>query len=233
MSTYIIGDTHGCLKTLRLLVEERLSITRTDTVYLLGDYIDRGPSSAQLVDYLIGLMDAGYRLVCLRGNHEQMLLDSSIGFSFLNQWMLNSGYDTLLSYYRLRGDYHDDFTKVVPHKHLAFIKTLPYYQVLDDRFILVHGGLNYYAPSPFTDYDSLLWKRPEPVPDGFMPGYIIFHGHTPTPLHEIQRNVANRNTRLIGLDAGCVYKHRWAGMGYLVGLNLERWELVHAENIDV
>src|SRR5688500_13625324 len=73
---WVISDIHGCLTTLKTLVEQRISLTKADQLFLLGDYIDRGKHSAGVLDYLMGLVSEGYQIYPLLGNHEQMLLDA-------------------------------------------------------------------------------------------------------------------------------------------------------------
>jgi len=233
MSSFIIPDTHGCLKTLRFLLETKLQISKSDQLFFLGDYIDRGPLSAQLVDYLINLIDSNYQITCLKGNHEQMILDASLGFKHFDHWMANSGNTTLYSYSQLLGiEYYQMNLTKIPERHLHFYNSLPNYLTLFNKFILVHGGLDYRELNPFSNESTLLWKRPEPLPDWFLPGKIIIHGHTPLSIHNIIESIKNPASRLIGLDAGCVYKGILQGTGYLTALDLDKWELTYIKNID-
>jgi serine/threonine protein phosphatase 1 len=95
MATYIIPDIHGCIKTLTYLFEEKLKISIGDRVFMLGDYIDRGPDSPGVVEYIIRLIESGYNINCLKGNHEQLLLDSIGDSMYYNLWMINAGEDSL------------------------------------------------------------------------------------------------------------------------------------------
>ena len=67
---WVIPDIHGYLNTLKSLIENRISLTKEDTLYFLGDYIDRGPNSKGVIDYIMSLQDQDYDIHCLRGNHE-------------------------------------------------------------------------------------------------------------------------------------------------------------------
>ncbi len=78
-----IGDIHGCSQALEALLDA-LAPQASDTLVTLGDYIDRGPDSRGLIDYIWKLKEAGYTMPCLRGNHEQMLLDEDIPESHLD-----------------------------------------------------------------------------------------------------------------------------------------------------
>jgi len=73
MKKYVISDIHGCAKTFKALVD-RISFSREDELYLLGDYIDRGPDSKGVIDHIWDLLETGYTVHCLTGNHEQMFL---------------------------------------------------------------------------------------------------------------------------------------------------------------
>lgn len=230
MSTYIIPDIHGCIKTLRSLVECRLNIKAIDSIYFLGDYIDRGPDSAGVVDYIIGLKESGIDVNCLMGNHEQMLINSMLGKTDLTLWMINSGKETLRSY-GIKSTYRLNIFKSISSQHLEFYKSLQYYFVVKDKFILVHGGINYNSENPLSDTEAMLWSRPSPVPELFMPGYTIIHGHTPTSIDTIISNI-KFGGRIFPLDAGCVYKGSYPGTGYLTALNLEKWKLDFVECID-
>ncbi|MFP4555229.1 MAG: metallophosphoesterase family protein [Bacteroidales bacterium] len=230
MSTYVIPDLHGCLVTLKHLLEEKLAVSKSDKLYFLGDYIDRGPLSAQLVDYLLNLKDKGYSISTLKGNHEQMLLDSLSSKIDYKNWILNTGYLTLKSYKGILGEVFE-FPDDLPDRHMLFYKNLPYYFEVDN-YLLVHGGINYQAKEPLLDTKAMLWNRPESVPHDFLPGKTIIHGHTPTPLAEILEVVNNPINRLIPLDAGCVYAGSFDGIGYLVALELEKMELHWVEKMD-
>lgn len=233
MPTYIIPDTHGCLRTLTYMFEEKLKITKSDRIYMLGDYIDRGPNSAGLVDYIITLIETGYNINCIKGNHEQLLLDAKGSVMYFNLWMLNSGDDTLASYSKMTGfEYDEGSYPCIPERHLRFFRSLPVYLIVDDKFVLVHGGLDYRLKDPFSDEKSMLWKRPEPIPDSLAPGKKIIHGHTPVSLDSIIEKFNIPDVRLINLDAGCVYKGKAPGLGYLTALNLDEWELLWVENME-
>ena len=230
MSTYVIPDTHGCLITLMCLLEEKIGISHNDTLYFLGDYIDRGLYSAQLVEYLINLIEKGYKVNTIMGNHEQMLLDSINNVSDFKDWILNTGNLTLNSYKELFGESFS-FPSGIPEKHFNFFNQMPYFLVVD-KYILVHGALNYRLSNPFSDKLTLLWGRAESVPSDFMPGSVIIHGHTPVPLEYIRSTISNPSSRLISLDGGCVYHGKISGAGYLVALELETMKLFWVEKME-
>ncbi|MGE0079121.1 MAG: metallophosphoesterase family protein [Bacteroidales bacterium] len=233
MSAYIISDIHGCAKTLRSLIECRLRISTNDQLYFLGDYIDRGPDSAGVVDYILELKDSGFTIDCLMGNHEHMLLNSVLSKSNMDLWMVNGGMATLLSY-GIQSSHGLNIFTAIPAAHLEFFKSLNPYIFVSNRFLLVHGGINHRSKKPLADIASMLWSRTSAssIPDDFLPGYTIIHGHTPEPIDTIIENVQSRSSRLLGLDAGCVFKGFFPGTGYLTALNLDKWELHFVKCID-
>lgn len=232
MRTFIIPDIHGCSKTLRFLLEVKLSVVKTDRLYFLGDYIDRGPDSPGVVEYLITLIEEGYNITCLKGNHEQMMLDCIKGNYEMSLWLMNSGFATMHQYqsktYKIETEYG-----FLSQRHLDFFSNLKPHVIVDNQYILVHGGINYELPNPFADEYAMLWNRPSDVPDDFMPTYKIIHGHTPRALTKIVMELSEPNRRLFDLDAGCIYKGQYIpGTGYLTALQLENWSLEFVECID-
>lgn len=232
MRTFIIPDIHGCSKTLRFLLEVKLSVCKTDRLFFLGDYIDRGPDTPGVVEYLINLIDEGFNITCLKGNHEQMMLDSIKGDYEMSLWLMNSGFATTHQYESIVTAIETDYV-FLPKRHLNFFTSLKPYVVVDNQYLLVHGGFNYELPNPFADEYAMLWNRPTEVPSSFMPGYKIIHGHTPRALAKIVEEFKNTQRRLYDLDAGCVYKGLYIpGTGYLTALQLENWRLEFVECLD-
>lgn len=92
---YAISDIHGCYKTFQRLVEEGIRLTKFDQLFLLGDYVDRGPSSKAVLDYIIGLMEEEFNIFPLRGNHENDLLEFAMGEPRFLLWQLNRHGDLL------------------------------------------------------------------------------------------------------------------------------------------
>lgn len=229
MATYVVGDVHGCYETLKFLIEEKIGLSKTDNLYLLGDYIDRGPRSCETVDYLINLFEKGYQVFPIRGNHEQMLLDSINDLYAFKLWKMNAGDVTLHSYSIVLGNSFS-FPNGIPSSHIDFFNSLPEFKVISDRYILVHGAINYAASDPFADKETMLWSRSTPAPDYFMPNKVILYGHTPVPIDTIQRIIETPSARTIPLDAGCVYKT--IGLGNLAALELETQKLLWVNRID-
>lgn len=215
-----IGDVHGCYKTLKALLFETIAITKEDKIYFLGDYIDRGPNSKKVIKKIIKLKEEGYNITCLMGNHEYMLLQSIYSnIDFLN-WFRFGGEEALKSF-------KVTHPKDIKKKYIDFLKGLKYYIELD-KFILVHGGLNFNIDEPLTDLDSMLWIRNNDVNPKKINNKRIVVGHTPHSLKDIKKSLTKDR---ILLDGGCVYKHK-EDLGYLVALDLEKMELFYHKNIE-
>lgn len=222
---FAIGDVHGCAETLQYMIENELKATTKDTLYLLGDYIDRGPDSKGVIDYILKLKEENYKIETLRGNHEEMLLEAIADHGEkLDVWLWNGGEETLKSF----------GIKTVtgfPEKYIEFYKKLKYYIELED-YLLVHAGFNFVSGKPFEDFFSMVWIRNMEINKQVLGGRRIVHGHTPTPYFKIQEALADETNMEINLDAGCVYKN-YPGLGHLAALNLDTLELHLVENKDM
>jgi serine/threonine protein phosphatase 1 len=223
--TFIIADIHGCNKTLRALVEEKIVPSKEDSFIFLGDYIDRGPNTKEVIDYLISIKQTYRNSVFLRGNHEQMFLDSSISYTAYDRWYINGGKEVILSY-GLKN--HDE----TPYYLQEFISATDYY-FQDEQNIFVHAGLNHLADDPLKDYNAMMWIRDFQVSKQLTGGRVVIHGHTPTPLPEIQNQIEKSSENMrICLDNGCVYKNRHEDLGNLLALELPSRKLFIQPNID-
>ncbi|RNC71367.1 MAG: serine/threonine protein phosphatase [Desulfuromonadales bacterium] len=217
---FVVPDIHGCSRTLDRLLTEVIGLTRRDELYLLGDYIDRGPRSREVLDILMGLALKGYRIRPVRGNHEEMFLNSCSDWDSFRMWMLNGGRATLDSF-------GVEDARDIPPPYRRFMEEMPCYRVLPD-FVLVHASLNFAAPDPFADTEAMLWSRSLEVRKELIGGRRLVGGHTPMTRDEIARGIT---TDRIVLDNGCVYLERH-GMGSLAALELDTMTLYFQENID-
>jgi len=217
--TFAIGDIHGCSKTFRKLLEE-LRVSRQDEIYCVGDYIDRGSGSKSVIDLILELRAHGYTIHTLRGNHEQLLLDSVKGEQHFRNWMMNGGNTTLQSFYASSVNGLDPV-------YLDFFKNTQYF-IETDTCIFVHAGLNFSLPDPFLDTQAMLWIRGFSYDREKLHGKILIHGHTPVPLSFILSQV---NSDVINIDAGCVYNYR-EGFGNLVALDVNERKIISVRNVD-
>ena len=216
---YAVSDLHGCYDKYQKLLET-LNLGENDTLYVLGDVIDRGPKGFHM------MLDIASRpnVVCLMGNHEAMakdtlpaILGSLEGNSyFLNHrdrenvslWFRNGGETSLQDFLRLDKAQRDTVWKQ--------LLSLPLYrevEVGNRKFVLVHGGLEHFSPSrPLEEYepDEILWCRPEPD-TVYFPDRCVVLGHTPTQFllgaagNESAQGKIYRTESFIDIDCGCVY----------------------------
>jgi serine/threonine protein phosphatase 1 len=171
--TYAIGDVHGSYtKLANLLRHCRDHCGGNESRFvLLGDYIDRGRRSRDVVNLLIEMQAAeGDRFVCLKGNHEAMLLDAARGEDEL-VWLSNGGHTTLDSYRVERAS-------ELPAAHLAWFETLPL-AISDEKRFYVHAGIMPGVPLQEQSKDVMLWVREPFLLDESDHGLYIVHGHTP------------------------------------------------------
>jgi serine/threonine protein phosphatase 1 len=168
LRTIAIGDIHGCHHALRTLLDH-LVIEAEDQLIFLGDYVDRGPESRQVIDTLLEL-EAKCRCVFLMGNHEQVMLSCLSGFLGIDTWQAIGGQATLDSY---GGIEH------VPESHRRFLgRLVPYYEI--DTHFFVHA--NYEADLPLDQQppEVLYWQHlVHRIPPPHENGKIAIVGHTP------------------------------------------------------
>lgn len=208
---WAISDIHGCFKTFKKL----LSKIDYDELYLLGDYIDRGLNSKEVIDFLMKNND----IICLKGNQEAMLLDSLHSRSWEKNFILNGGLSTLKSF-------EVDSVKEIPTKYISWFKKLKMRVVLED-YILVHAGLNFNLSDPLEEsmenHELMLWDRSREYNSEFLTKQRLIVGHTPKSLDVIKESL---NHRKVFIDGGCVYDR------YLVAFCLDTNELVIQKNIE-
>jgi len=193
---FAIGDIHGCYDSLRELIEHKIVIRKSDKLIFLGDYIDRGHKSRDVIDYIIGLQEKNYDVTALIGNHESMLLETLVNEGFLPEWNRNGGSATLKSF-GIRS------LKQLDKSYIDFFKGLQYYCLIDN-FLFIHAGFNDYLSDPFEDKYPMIWSRRENYTNPVLKDKIIIHGHTPVMELTCRQEIQNKN-QVINIDTGCVY----------------------------
>jgi serine/threonine protein phosphatase 1 len=149
-----------------------------DLLVFLGDYIDRGKRSKEVVEYLMNLKRGGGEIVFLLGNHEQLLLDYYFSGSDrdLKLWRSFGGWETIESYTDGVGVLGKP--SFLPSLHLEFfIRLLPYYET--EKYIFVHAGLRDGIPLNRQKPDDLLWIRKSFAESNHSFGKTVVFGHTP------------------------------------------------------
>ena len=212
-------DLHGCLRTFRYLVEEKLRLRPADALYLLGDYVNKGPDSAGVLRYLMQLQAAGYQVHCLRGNHEKELLDTIAGTPNANR-MWKAEAEARLTLASFGAATPAD----IPAAFVRWMQALPWQLELPD-FVLVHAGFDFALPPAQMrqDENSMLYIRNMVFDASRLQGKRLLHGHVPTPTAEMQASVAAR-AQTFSLDAGCAFRHN-PELRHLAALDLDSWEL--------
>ncbi len=202
---YAVGDIHGRFDLTQSLLEKIWSDAPSgqNVLIFLGDYVDRGPASKEVVDYLIKLHRPGWEIVKLAGNHEFSLLEFLKSPEIYPAWRTYGGAETLMSYgvkppmfsdANEIGRAHEEFVTKFPHEHYVFLSSLPYtYEV--GGYFFVHAGVRPGIPLNKQAAEDLLWIRDEFLISDQSFGKVIVHGHTP-----FERPVVRANR--IGVDTG-------------------------------
>lgn len=226
INTWVIPDIHGCAETLKTLIEYQIKPNKNDHLIFVGDYIDRGPDSKGVIDYIMELQKNDYNITALKGNHEDYCVKAwdddknKKGFLGINlkssihkQWEKHGGKQTLESFGVKRA-------KDIPEKYINWMRNLDYY-VLLDKYVVVHAGLNFSIDNPFEDKWSMLWSRDYKIEPEKIGHRRIIHGHVPVNLEFIDMVVKNKDSYwFIDIDNG-IYLGNKAGYGNLLALNLD------------
>jgi serine/threonine protein phosphatase 1 len=193
---YAIGDIHGSLESLERLLEKINPDLPKDRLVFVGDYIDRGPQSKAVVDYIIRLQNLAPpgQIVCLKGNHEAMFLDFLAGGP-AEMFLFNGGMATLEDYWA--DDWADREGLALPPDHEQFYRDLQLYYETPD-YIFVHAGLKPGVALTEQQADDLLWIRGEFITSQEDFGRRVIFGHTPFKQPLLMPNK-------IGIDTGAVY----------------------------
>jgi serine/threonine protein phosphatase 1 len=203
---YAIGDVHGCAD----LLDQALAYVEADLMahpplraiqVFLGDYIDRGPDSAEVVDRLSSYRRA-HECVFLRGNHDPYLLKFLENPKILGEWQQLGGLETLMSY-GLRPSLNSTATEqaelakmlgsVLPDRHQHFLKGLKSSFSCGD-FFFAHAGVKPGVPLAQQQEEDLLWIRNDFLSSKENFGKIVVHGHTPVREPEAYHNRINIDT---------------------------------------
>lgn len=168
--TYAIGDIHGRLDLLERAADAIMKdlAGRPGRVICLGDYVDRGPDSKGVVEFLMRAQRDG-SLVCLKGNHEEIMLDGVAGRN-LDMWIGNGGGATIASYGEAG----------VPQAHIDWMGALPVYVEAAGR-LFVHAGFMPGERLEDQDAEVMMWIRDRFLlaEKDFADWPHIVHGHTP------------------------------------------------------
>ncbi len=208
-----VGDLHGCYSPLVDLMRV-ISVTADDLIIFIGDYIDRGPESKQIVDELITILQGPGDIRCLKGNHEDMLLGAA-GYKAavrdLDTWLYNGGTSTLESYgadpadirrilyTRDREEQEFAIRDIVPKSHLEFFQALDLY-IETENYFFCHAGVNPLVSieEGKRNMQDILWMRSHLNASRLIWKKTVVCGHTPL----IKPLVTQK---LICIDTGLYY----------------------------
>lgn len=223
---YAIGDIHGELPLLEELIDEirwdaRQKPDRDHKLIFIGDYVDRGLHSRQVVDLVMNGID-GFETICLRGNHEQMLIDfldmptHEKAISLKRDFV--GGTETLQSYGldidELILDLQNEVSiegklRAIPEEHSRWMANLPHWH-FEDGFCFVHAGVRPGIHVEAQQERDALWIRGDFTDSDHDHGRVIVHGHTTSREPEIKPNRINIDT------GACLF-------GTLTAVALEKW----------
>jgi serine/threonine protein phosphatase 1 len=213
-AVYAVGDVHGCLDLLldleQVIAADAADLPGGKVIVMLGDYVDRGPASAQVIDHLLAPAPAGFERICLAGNHEVLMLDYLDGRIGLGEWMTMGAAATLTSY----GVDHDRLGQVygstrqvdelirgaIPTAHVTFLRSLPIL-VEAPRHIFVHAGIRPDVEMDRQSDEDLVFIRNEFYDRAHLLKKYVVHGHTPVA-------EATRQGPRVNIDTGAYYSGR-------------------------
>ena len=216
MNIFAIGDIHGCLNQLISIHDQIFNYKNykkeEDLLIYIGDYIDRGPKSKQVIDQILQLKNKEIKTVFLMGNHEEMMIDFLFNkINNLENWLINGADQTFKSYdievvEFIKDGFEDHIIdklrKVLIEKlgngHLNFFKNLQLtFSVA--QYLFVHAGIDPKKNLTDQSKQDYLWARSNDFfHKDFKAEKIIVHGHTP------EKNVVNFPYR-INIDTGCYF----------------------------
>lgn len=195
---YAIGDVHGCydeLKNLfvRIMIDSAAHGAEKTTIIFLGDYIDRGPESKKVLDFIRNLKSSDeLDYVFLRGNHEDLMIQGLKynNFNLLNVWLGNGGYSTLKSF-GFDEITDDEFTLTVNNlndfysgsdlnQYINWMEENLVYYYKTNNYLFVHAGYKSSLPLD-SQKNEMLWMRTKPYEQVYSDlDFTVVHGHTIT-----------------------------------------------------
>lgn len=197
---YAIGDIHGMFDKLQTLHNKIIADIAFHggahaTIIFLGDYVDRGPDTDKVLDFLMGLKNTDkLTYIFLKGNHEDMMVNNYYRNGHNDMWLVNGGRQTLDA---LECPTILDFYENLRFKeYIVWCATLPTIHVMD-RYAFVHGGYDPKRPPGEQNPDLLMWKRTVPYIKGQEYrdcDFVVVHGHTPHVEPEVYINEINVDT---------------------------------------
>lgn len=202
---FAFGDIHGCYAELKSLIDvlkTEHDTSAQDQFVFIGDYIDRGPRSKDVIDFLIHFREEYPKTVFLRGNHEDMLLDFlGLGGTSGEVYLANGGVDFFKSYGIVPEGQLSKIREQFPPGHLDFF-TKTELGVTLGEFLFVHAGVDPQRSIEDQNPHTLMWVRSEFIQKEHNLGKTVVFGHT--PFEDVMLHLPYK----IGIDTGLVYGNR-------------------------
>jgi serine/threonine protein phosphatase 1 len=207
MPLYAIGDVHGCcdlLKRMHSLIRDELRRDKPADwrIIHIGDYVDRGPDSKGVLDFLLDQCARDPRVIALAGNHDLGFLEFLAAPSAYGLFAHNGGGETARSYgvelrlgnaQDLRSS-HAALAQAVPPEHVGFLRGLPRSVSFGD-FLFCHAGIHPGVALDAQDPEDLVWIREAFLDFPGLHPKVIVHGHTPAYPVELLPNRVNVDTK--------------------------------------
>lgn len=212
---FAIGDIHGCANTFIKLID-RLDISTSDQIFLLGDFINKGKDSKAVIDTVLKLQETDFQIYPIKGNHEQ---------SFLMAY--GCGVDFFVNY--LEKNNADEFLESEIEMYLDFFDQLEYCYDLGD-YSVSHSEFLENEKSLYRGMTGLFSQVNFLIEDDYLKDKKQVVGHAVRTIPNIKTSIKS-NDKIIYLDSGCVY-NEVEELGYLTAFNLDTHELIIQENID-
>lgn len=231
MRTFVIGDIHGGLLALEQVLQ-KAAITTADKLIFLGDYVDGWSQSPQVIDKLIELQSQ-QNVICIRGNHDELLLQWLREGKDNEQWYNHGGEATVTAYEKLN--------KTHKEIHIRFLESLDDYHLDTQNRLFVHAGftnmngVDYEYFSKLFYWDRTLWetalaldenmsKEHKFYPQRFTLYSEIYIGHT--PVSRINQTVPINKACVWNIDTGAAFK------GPLTIMNIDTKEIWQSDPLN-
>ncbi len=203
---YAMSDIHGCYQQLVEAHEkielDAATIDGQKLIVLLGDYVDRGPNSDKVLDFLCEPPPSGLARLALCGNHDAEFAKFYRNPATLRQWLAFAGPDTLKSYgidpqFILKrpsekGELERILHNSIPEQHIEFLESLPVLLQVG-RVVFVHAGILPGVALDKQNESDLMWIRQPFLANGPGLPFVVVHGHTPSGRPDV-------GTQRVGID---------------------------------
>lgn len=208
-----LSDIHGCTKTFKALLKQ-INLKKRDQLFILGDAINRGPSSNKVLDEIIDLKKNGFEVYYIRGNHEQIVIDAIRENKF---------------HLKLLAPFISKEKGLVKNKYVELLENTFHYIELEDYF-LVHAGFDFSSKMPFENTHAMMYSKKFKLKHEYLDNRKVVIGHYPSNLTEILRRLKKGKNKIY-IDNGCV-NSKVPQQGNLLCLNLDTLAVSIQKNIE-